>query len=476
MSYNNDIKKINKKRKKKRNGMEIEDYAKEHNIEVDINLEFEDNTENIEINHKKTYYSNYQSNINIIKKNDQNKIKKNDYKENKLIKKEFEVDDGLYNSSSSLNLVFKTRESTSTNNSSFDENKINNNEKNDLKKKNDVNENKNIKITNTFYIPKAYKGNNNITQINNYKISPYYVNNNFNRNYFINNNSYIYNYNYIMLINYNNMLKNNYNIYCDKLQKNNNNLKEIEKEIIALENKSLLDMFLSSQTTEVINYIKSKNKNLISNNNNNEKEKPEHPYFYTNHNEETQIKNVLYLIESIFNDDNLKKDFNLLIILNRDGYASLKMLEKHPQVNSCKVTESHLKRVFSEHRDNEITETVETFDDILIRNKRWVKIKKEINNDIEQIKENCLNSIKEKKEIEMKNLKEKKRNYLNIKGDILYQYKVNNNNIQQKINQIRINLNNIYKYTNYTNYNYNFNNIYNNNNVYNNFYSNNLRY
>ena len=279
-----------------------------------------------------------------------------------------------------------------------------------------------------------------------------------------------------MLINYNNMLKNNYNIYCDKLQKNNNNLKEIEKEIIALENKSLLDMFLSSQTTEVINYIKSKNKNLISNNNNNEKEKPEHPYFYTNHNEETQIKNVLYLIESIFNDDNLKKDFNLLIILNRDGYASLKMLEKHPQVNSCKVTESHLKRVFSEHRDNEITETVETFDDILIRNKRWVKIKKEINNDIEQIKENCLNSIKDKKEIEMKNLKEKKRNYLNIKGDILYQYKVNNNNIQQKINQIRINLNNIYKYTNYTNYNYNFNNIYNNNNVYNNFYSNNLRY
>ena len=60
MSFNNDIKKINKKRKKKRNEMEIEEYAKEHNIKVDLNLEFEDDSEDIEINHKKTYYSNYQ--------------------------------------------------------------------------------------------------------------------------------------------------------------------------------------------------------------------------------------------------------------------------------------------------------------------------------------------------------------------------------------------------------------------------------
>ena len=85
MSFNNDIKKINKKRKKKRNEMEIEEYAKEHNIQVDLNIEFEDDTEDIDINHKKTYYSNYQSNINIIKKSDQ--IKKNFLKENKLLKK-----------------------------------------------------------------------------------------------------------------------------------------------------------------------------------------------------------------------------------------------------------------------------------------------------------------------------------------------------------------------------------------------------
>ena len=472
MSFNNDIKKINKKRKK-RNEMEIEDYAKEHNIKIELNLEFEDDTGNIEINHKKTYYSNYQSNINFIKNNEQNKTKKNAFKENKLIKKEIELDDGLYNSNRSLNAVFRTRESASTNNSSFDENKINNNEKNDLKLKNEINENKNIKISNTYNYPKFYNELNNITQINNYKINPYYVYNNFNGNYFINNNKYIYNYNYynIMLINYNNMLKNNYNISYDKLKKNKNNLNEIEKQIKALENKSLLDIFLSSQTSEIIKYINSKNKNLISNND--EKEKPEHPYFYTNHNEETQIKNVLCLIEFIFNEDNLKKDFHLLIILNSDGYSSLKMLEKHPQINHCKVTENHLKRVFSEHRNNEITETVETFDDILIRNKKWVKIKKEINNDIEKIKENSLNTIKDKKEKEIKDLKEKQRNYLNIQGDILYQYQVNNNNIQQKINEIRINLN---KFYNYTNYNFNFNNIYNNNNAYNNFYSNNPRY
>ena len=134
MSFNNDIKKINKKRKKKRNEMEIEEYAKEHNIKVDLNLEFEDDTGDIEINHKNTYYSNYQSNINIIKKSDPNKIKQNLFKENKLIKKESELDDGYFNSSGSLNLAFRTRESASTNNSSFDENKINSNEKSHLKK------------------------------------------------------------------------------------------------------------------------------------------------------------------------------------------------------------------------------------------------------------------------------------------------------------------------------------------------------
>ena len=232
-------------------------------------------------------------------------------------------------------------------------------------------------------------------------------------------------------------------------------------------------MYLFEQSCEIFNYIK-KNKLLIHNSINNidnnkenkEKENPEHPYFYTNHNEEIQIKNVLYLIEGLFKKDNLVKDFNLLVILNRDGYACMNQLEKHPLIQLCRVTESHLKTVFSEHRGNEITETVETFDEILIRNKEWVKIKKVINN-IEEIKQKTLVSMKNLKEIEMKNLLERKRKYLNIQGDILYQYQVNNYNIQQKMNELRLNFNNIY------NNNFN-NNIYNN--VYTNFYNNNKRY
>ena len=233
-------------------------------------------------------------------------------------------------------------------------------------------------------------------------------------------------------------------------------------------------MYLFDQSSQIINYIK-KNKILINSSinsidnkqENKEKENPEHPYFYTNHNEEIQIKNVLYLIEGLFNKDNLVKDFNLLVMLNRDGYASLTQLEKHPQLKLCGVTESHLKTVFSEHRGNEITETVETFDNILLRNKEWVKIKKEIN-DKKEIKKKALDSMKNLKEIEMKKLLDKKRNYLNIKGDILYQYQVKNYNIQQKINEIIFNFNNIY--------NNNFNNNIFNNNVNNNFYNNNRKY
>ena len=164
-------------------------------------------------------------------------------------------------------------------------------------------------------------------------------------------------------------------------------------------------------------------------------------------------------------------------MLNRDGYASLTQLEKHPQLSNCKISESHLKTVFSEHRENEITETVETFDNILIRNKNWVKIKKEIDNidNIEKIKEKTLDNMNNFKENEMKKLLDKKRNFLNIQGDILYQYQVNNCNIQQKINELRFNYNNMYINT----YNNNFNNIfniYNNNNIYSNFYNSNKRF
>ena len=469
MSNFNDSNKITKKRKKKRNEMSLEDYAKKHNINVKLSFKYEDDIDKFKENCIKTKFSIYQSNINNSKKNESLKIEKSIIEGNSLKIRELELEEG--NSSKSLNMAFKTRASTSTNNSSFEENKINNNEKNDSKKNNQLisdNINNNVEKSpyNSNYQDK--KGYNNIN-VNNtiFNCNPYIVNNNF----FLNN--YFYKFN-INLYNYNCMLKTNYYLYSDKIKINKNYLKEIEIQINALEKKSLLDMFLFKQSAEISNYIKNKKKSVSSTINNidnmqenKEKEIPEHPYFYINHDEEIQIKNVLNLIEGLFNKDNLVKDFNLLLLLNRDGYASLSQLEKHPLVKLCRVTESHLKTVFSEHRGNEITETVETFDDILIRNKEWVKIKKEIN-EIEEIKKKLLDSLKNLKEIEMKNLLEKKRNYLNIQGDIIYQYQANNYRIQQKMNELRCNFNNVYN----NNFNYN---IFNNN-IFSNFYNNNRRY
>ena len=462
MSNNNENKKIIKKRKKKRNEMLLEDYEKEHNIKVNINLKYEDDIS--EENTKKSKYFFYQKTEPMIKNNNLN--------DNYLNKKEYGI-------SRNINFGLQKQISTSTNNSSVDDK----NDKNkNIKKiiptniKNEIIENKCNNISNPIKNTKICYGykNNNI-YLNNtpnfYNYNNYFLNNNFNNNlninYFINNNNYN-----IVLNNFNCMLNNNYIIYLDKLKKNKNNLNDIEKEIKILENKSLNDMILFYQSTDLINYISKKNKILINNNNidsksnsNNETENPEHPYFYTNHNEEAQIKNILYLVEGLFYEDNLKNDYNLLIMLNRDGYASLKQLESHPQLNLCKIAEKYLKTVFSVHRVNEITETVETFDDILIRNKNWIKIKKEIK-DIESIKQNSLDSMKKLKEFQMKKLLEKKRNYLNIQGDIIYQYQLSIYNIQQKINEFKFNFNNIY------NNNFN-NNIYNNNNfVYTNYYNN----
>ena len=462
MSNNNENKKIIKKRKKKRNEMLLEDYEKEHNIKVNINLKYEDDIS--EENTKKSKYFFYQKTEPMIKNNNLN--------DNYLNKKEYGI-------SRNINFGLQKQISTSTNNSSVDDK----NDKNkNIKKiiptniKNEIIENKCNNISNPIKNTKICYGykNNNI-YLNNtpnfYNYNNYFLNNNFNNNlninYIINNNNYN-----IVLNNFNCMLNNNYFIYLDKLKKNKNNLNDIEKEIKILENKSLNDMILFYQSTDLINYISKKNKILINNNNidsksnsNNETENPEHPYFYTNHNEEAQIKNILYLVEGLFYEDNLKNDYNLLIMLNRDGYASLKQLESHPQLNLCKIAEKYLKTVFSVHRVNEITETVETFDDILIRNKNWIKIKKEIK-DIESIKQNSLDSMKKLKEFQMKKLLEKKRNYLNIQGDIIYQYQLSIYNIQQKINEFKFNFNNIY------NNNFN-NNIYNNNNfVYTNYYNN----
>ena len=470
---------INKKRKKKKNEMSFEDYTKIHNLKVNLSLKYEGDIEESKEDLKKSNFMLYKSNIINNKKNDSQKlndvIKKGD-------KKEVETEDCLNNSNKSLNLGWHRYASASTNNSSMDEDKINNNLKNI---KSSLTENKNLKTTNPINSINNYNVNiNNLNTNYNSNYLNYNYQNNVNNNYKFFNGNISVNFNLNNNYNFNNMnlyynkftnlnyfLSVNYNLYLNKLKLIKKSINEVENEINDLEKKPLIEMHLSYQCTDLFNYINKKNKIFINNNTpndnkfpeNKEKESPEHPYFYTNHNEEIQIKNVLYLIEGLFNEDNLKKDFYLLVMLNRDGYASLNQLEKHPQIEKCKVSEKHLKIVFSEHRENEVTETVETFDDILIRNKNWRKIKKEIG-DIEKIKENSLNSMERIKEFKKKKLLEKKRNYLNIQGDILYQYHINNCNIQNKIKEFNYNYNNnVYN---------NFNNLFNNN-VYTSYYNNN---
>jgi hypothetical protein len=495
-------KKKGKGKTKGAKGMPIEDYARKNNLSLDVNLTYENDEEEPQKKNKKSNYLIYQENIIINRKNETPKKNKDISDKSDNNRKELEID---YNSSRSLNLEWHKQVSASTNNSSIDdENKNNNKEKKKniiIKNLNNVNniinEKNSSNIINAMTNPKinlGYKKKINI--LNN----PYIHNNNFNNNvniklnnFYINNNNYNYNYNNMNLINYNYQYNNNvksfnylltyyYYYYRDKLKNVQTNINDLEKQIKTLENKTLSEMILSYQKTDLVNFLKNKTKDLINDNNislKNEKEEknPEHPYFYTNHNEEIQIKNVLYLIEGLFYEDNLKKDYYLLNMLNRDGYASLKQLEKHPQLSMCKIAEVHLKTVFSEHRDNEVTETVETFDDILIRNKNWIKIKKEAN-DIENIKRFNINSMKNIKNYQMQKLLDKKQNLLNIKGEILNQYQLNYFNLQQKMNEFQIKFNNNI-YNNYNNniYNNNYNNnfpnfIYNNNNVYNTFYNN----
>ena len=460
----NESKKMNKKKRTKRKEMLLEDYAKENNINIDFELIYEDDNKKTDENRSQSNYLIYQQNIIKSKKNNENKFhkKESDLEENlnqfTNVKKSYYSDEKnkiFYED----NTEYKKYYSSSTNNSSSNEedNKINN--ESHIKKviKNAINQNKVYKIT---------------SAINNAKILDQFKNPNFYNykgysNYFINNNYNNFNLNsfnnYNNLSKYNYFLTYNFYLYSGKLENIKNNLNEIEKKIKELENNSLYEQFIIYQSEDLFNYIKQKNQNLIENETHNnevkkDKENPEHPYFYINHDEEKQINNVLYLVEGLFIEDNLKHDFYLLNMLNRDGYVSLKQLENHPQLINCKIKENHLKTVFVEHRENEITATVETFEEILIRNRDWIKIKKGIK-DIENIKENSLNSTKFRKDLQIKKLKEQKENYLNYQKKIFYKNQVNNIKIQQLKKAINFNINNIY--------NNNFN-LYNNN-VYNNF-------
>ena len=121
---NNESNKINKKRKKKRNEMLLEDYAKENNLSINLTINYENDIEDTQNNKKKSNYLIYQQNIINIKKNETPKNNKNISNENNLNRKESETD---YNSSRSLNIEWHKQISTSTNNSSIDDENKNKN-------------------------------------------------------------------------------------------------------------------------------------------------------------------------------------------------------------------------------------------------------------------------------------------------------------------------------------------------------------
>ena len=124
MSINNEIQKINKKRKKKRNEMPIEDYAKKNNIDINITLKYEDDIEDNKNKFQKSNYLIYQSNI--IQKNKNNSINKNN-----SYRKDSEIEDILQNP----NVELHKQASASTNNSSFDDDNKNKNKENNIIKK-----------------------------------------------------------------------------------------------------------------------------------------------------------------------------------------------------------------------------------------------------------------------------------------------------------------------------------------------------
>ena len=472
MSINIIDKKFNKRKKKKRNEMDLEDYAKKNNLNLDFSFSFGNSPEKAK---KLDYFSNSygspkfdgsDSNINLMKQNssstnntsidDENKEKEK--KEKQKIKNKFE--NNFSNEVKEFNL----------NNNFY--NNINNN-KNDLYAYSNPNFSNFPKINKKLFtgIKEYYTDidEKNINNINNIdKNHAKIIMGNY-RNYqnalFCN---YISNMNFMNMKIYNY----NYNIYKLSLNACLQNIKEIEKnlektktEIKNLESTTLQEMILLSQTDKLIPYFTKKTNipNLESNNIKNSTIL-KHPYFYQNHNEEIEVNFILYLIEGLFLEENLIKDYILVSLLDRDGYVSLIQLEKHPQISKFKISLERLNEVFKEHRQNEVTETVETFDEILIRNKDWKNIKKKgklLPSD--KIKQNLLNEMGIIKHNKMKKLMGKKSELTQIQDKLYFRYHV----LTQNVKQIQSHFSTINNFYNCQTSNFIFNN--NNYNIYNNY-------
>ena len=473
MSINIIDKKFNKRKKKKRNEMDLEDYAKKNNLNLDFSFSFGNSPEKAK---KLDYFSNSygspkfddsDSNINLMKQNssstnntsidDENKEKEK--KEKQKTKNKFE--NNFSNEVKEFNL----------NNNFY--NNINNNNKNDLYAYSNPNFSNFPKINKKLFtgIKEYYTDidEKNINNINNIdKNHAKIIMGNY-RNYqnalFCN---YISNMNFMNMKIYNY----NYNIYKLSLNACLQNIKEIEKnlektktDIKNLESTTLQEMILLSQTDKLIPYFTKKTNipNLESNNIKNSTIL-KHPYFYQNHNEEIEVNFILYLIEGLFLEENLIKDYILVSLLDRDGYVSLIQLEKHPQISKFKISLERLNEVFKEHRQNEVTETVETFDEILIRNKDWKNIKKKgklLPSD--KIKQNLLNEMGIIKHNKMKKLMGKKSELTQIQDKLYFRYHV----LTQNVKQIQSHFSTINNFYNCQTSNFIFNN--NNYNIYNNY-------
>ena len=233
-----------------------------------------------------------------------------------------------------------------------------------------------------------------------------------------------------------------------------------------MENTTLNIMIMENQRNKLIEYIKKKTNITTSDNNDIKFSKNlNHPYFYTNHDEEIQVKKFLFLIEGLFFEDHLKKNYVLIQYLNRDGYASLTQLIKCLQKIELEIDYDSLKKIFMEHRQNEVTETVETFDDILIRNKDWKNIRKRNQLDHKKIEQNLLNEVGQLKIMKIKNLIGRKSELVQIKDRLCFQYHVNIQRMKECQTNFNINNNNLNNiYNNLSTYLYlKNNNIYNNN-------------
>ena len=173
----------------------------------------------------------------------------------------------------------------------------------------------------------------------------------------------------------------------------------------------------------------------------------------------------------------MTKDYILIQYLDRDGYASLTQLIEHPQIVEFQIDLEFLRKVFLEHRQNEVTETVETFDDILIRNKDWRNIKKKYKLNHKEIEQNLLKEMGKIRLTKIQNLMMKKSEWVQIQDKLLFQRHVNNQRLKDYQNSFNSN-NNIIINNNMNNNIYNNYYITKNNNVYNNknMYNNNFNY